>query len=126
MGIDINLFRACIGMFNNYKLYRQKVSNCSLHFFFYLLILLLYYYIRIYLIPLHIVMHRKSLNIKFFIYQLSLFMSHISILIYLSGDIETNQVLLQISLKVLKFVIGTLIAYQPTILLKFRLLKPML
>ena len=90
MGIDINLYRACKGMFNNYKLSRQKISNCSLHFFFYMLILLLYYFFRIHLTPLHIVMHRKSLNIKFFIYQLSLYMSHINILIYLSGDIETN------------------------------------
>ena len=92
MGIDINLYRACIGRFNTYKFSKKKNSNYVIYFLFYLIFLILHHCLKKpHLIFLNIVTsHRRSLNDIFFICQLSFYLWHIHTLIYLSGDIETN------------------------------------
>ena len=86
MGIDINLYRACIGMFNSYKFSRQKLISYPICFIFWLIILMLYHFFKTIFTVFNNVMHQRS----FFIFQPSFYMWHISILIYLSGDIEIN------------------------------------
>ena len=62
---------------------------CSIHFFLCLIFLLLYHFLT-HVFSSNIVRHRRSLNALLFIFQISLYLWHISTLIYLSGDIETN------------------------------------
>ena len=89
--IDINLYRTCIGMFNTYKFSRQKLVCYPICFIFWLIILMLYHFFKTIFTVFNDVMHQRSfLNISFFIFQSSFYMWHISILIYLSGDIEIN------------------------------------
>ena len=91
MGIDINLYRACIGMFNTYKFSKQKLISYSICFIFSLIAFMLYHFFKTIFAISNNVMHQRSfLNISFFIFQSSFYLWHISILIYLSGDIETN------------------------------------
>ena len=90
MGIDINLYRACIGMFNTYKFSTQKLISYSICFIFLLITFMLYHFFKT-IFTISNVMHQRSfLNITFFILQSSFYLWHTSILIYLSGDIETN------------------------------------
>ena len=91
MGIDINLYGACIGMYNTYKFSKQKIISYSFCFVFWLTILMLYHFFKTNFTVFNNVMHRRSfLDVTLFIFQSSFYMWHISILIYLSGDIETN------------------------------------
>ena len=78
-------------MFNTYKFSKQKIISYSFCFVFWLTILMLYHFFKTNFTVFNNVMHRRSfLNVTFFIFQSSFYMWHISILIYLSGDIETN------------------------------------
>ena len=117
MGIDINLYRACIGMFNAHKFSSKLIIIYSFYFLFMLLILLLYHFLKSLFTSFIIVTHRRSLNTIFFIFQSTFYIWHIGTMIFLSGDIEKTQGLLLITLKALKFATGILIAYQLTTLL---------
>ena len=84
--------RACVGMFNTCKFSRRNVISYSIYFLLCLIILLLHHF----LITTHflssnkMMRHRRSLNASLFIFQINFYLWHLSTLIYLSGDIETN------------------------------------
>ena len=91
MGIDLNLYRACIGMFSRYKFSKQKVNSYSICFIFWLITLMAYHFLKTIFSVLNNIIHRRSfLNVTFFIFQSSFYfyLWHCSS-IYL-GDIETN------------------------------------
>ena len=89
MGIDINLYRACIGMFNTYKLSKKTFTSYST-FLPWFITLFLYHFFKTNFAFYNNVMHRRSLNGTFFFFQLSFYLWHLSVLIHLSGDIVTN------------------------------------
>ena len=91
MGIDINLYRACIGMFNTYKFSREKFTSYPSFLLLWSITLLLYHFFKTNFPVFNNVMHQRSfLNLTFFIFQSIFYLWHISMLIYFSGDIETN------------------------------------
>ena len=78
-------------MFNTYKFSKKKLICYSFCFIFWLVILLLYHCFKTTFPSFNNVMHQRTfLNVTHLIFQSSFYMWHISILIYLSGDIETN------------------------------------
>ena len=93
MGIVLNLYRACIGMFSSYKFSNQKVNIYSICFIFWLITLMVYHFFETIFTVFNNIIHRRSFfNVTFFIFQSSFYfyLWHISSLIYLSGDVETN------------------------------------
>ena len=91
MGVDINLYRACIGMFNTYKFSKQKFSTFSIYYLLCLIMLLVRHFLKTtHFILSDIVTHRRSLNMTCFIFLSNFFLWHISTLICLSGDVEIN------------------------------------
>ena len=78
-------------MFNTYKFSRQKFTSYSTFFLLWLITLLLYHFFKTNFPVFNNVMYQRSfLNLTFFMFQSILYFWHISTLIYLSGDIETN------------------------------------
>ena len=126
MGIYINLYRACIGMFNTYKFCRQKCTSYSIFLLLWSITLLLYHFFKINFPVFNNVMHQRSfLNLTFFIFQSSFYMWHISMLSICQVILKLTPGLLLIFLKILKYVTGTLIACLLIILLKFLILRLM-
>ena len=96
-------------MFNTYKFSRQKFTRYSIFLLLWLTTLLLYHFFKTNFSVFNNVMHLRSfLNLTFFIFQSIFYLWHISMLIYLSGDIETQPGLLLIFFKILKYVTGNL------------------
>ena len=80
-------------MFSRYKFSKQKVNSYSICFIFWLLTLMVHHFFKIIFTVFNNIIHRRSfLNVTFYIFQSSFYfyLWHISSLIYLSGDIETN------------------------------------
>ena len=78
-------------MFNTYKFSTQKLISYSICFIFLLITFMLYHFFKTIFTISNNVMHQRSfLNISCFIVQSSFYLWHISILIFLKGDIEIN------------------------------------
>ena len=75
-------------MFNTYKFSTQELVSYSICFIF--LLITFQFFKTIFTISNNVMPQRSFLNISFFIFQTSFYLWHISILIYLSGDIEIN------------------------------------
>ena len=92
MGISIVQYRACIGLFNQYKFSSHTIIIFQTIPLLYLIVWVLIYFLILLNTSLNFLSfsHKRSRNILLLQYQLFFYLWYIRNILLLSGDIETN------------------------------------